>query len=335
MRARQQAAERAEREVHRERREAEEAARRQADQLQREAGAESTRSSLLAVEVGKLEEQQRRLQEELRRETRPAERQALEQRLAELRKKEGTARQQMHEASAHADALLQKARKLVEDPPETDDLRRARAEQRRTRQEAEGFYAQTVAPLEAERERLGREQHSRTEALAREPEHVRSPVEAVYTYGVEHHRLAARAAELVTLVDHALGEERLRLEASSERVAEDTTFPGARVRGEPDLYLPPDPLELPSDELFERDLVADLASRVDDAVARALADHRSRFAVLAARSSGERRLSYYVLAWRSGVALDGGLAAQTREAILEACGYDLSTGMVLPERLDP
>ena len=68
---------------------------------------------------------------------------------------------------------------------------------------------------------------------------------------------------------------------------------------------------------------------------RALSDHRSRFVAAARRTQGDARLGHWILAWQSGMAFDAATAAEAREAVQRACGLDISTDRVDPERLDP
>lgn len=335
LRVRQQAVDRAAQAVAREREEAHRRARHHAERLQREAGADATRAAVLAVEIGKLEREIKQLDERLRVERDVKERTRLETRRAEAKKTLDADRHDRDEAQRAADARLRQARQITENPPATEDLRRAQAEYERARGEADDFASRVVAPREADLARLERSRYDTEGELARTPDRVQRPAIAVYTYGVEHHRLAASAAAAVTLTDRLLGEERARVEASSEKAAQDTAFPGARVRGEPDLYLPPDPLDLPSEDVFERDLATELAGRALGPVGPALADHRARFAAAARRSQGDARLHFWALALQPGGALDAAAQAEAGQALLAATGLDLATGQVAPERLDP
>ncbi len=330
-RVRRQAVERAERELAQARERAAAEARRQAEQLQRQAGAESTRAAHLAVEISRLErelssQQQIGRQGQGGRRQPPQERalpqtDPLERRLAALRKEQA-------EANAHAQELLQKARTLTENPPATDEQRRASAEVDRARRDENDFQNRVYGPLKSERDRVAHDLHRTRQDLANTPERMRQPVHATFTWGVEHHVLSAGVAGVVSVYDSLAGAERLRLEATAQRVARDTAFPAAHLRGEPDLYVEADPLDLPSERWLAQSLAEDLAAKFADPVARVLQGHRGRFLEAARRQAGDGRLHFWILAAQTGVALEPAALEEARSAIYQGCALDIANDTV-------
>ncbi len=319
-----EAEDRAQRDVAQARQRMQDASRQRARELEQEAAQHNLRAALLATAIS----QNRERIDNLRKT------QGSSQEIRQLEQSNAEAQRDMAEAQRRIDNCFREARQLMENPPESDDVRRANTQWNGARDAKDQYERNTVNPLERELRQLSQEQERNRVERRSTPKLLGAPVTGVYQYRIAHHLMTARGGGELRLNSSNGATIRRRIPLSGTLEARDTSFPGASVPGEPGLNIPTDPLQLPSPDDLTAQLATYAADQALQQVWTAFSQHADRFVTAAQATSGDEQLHQWVLAYYARNALSDASTVNHALTATRNAGFDLETNALVMSAFD-